>query len=386
MIPPSTVARPSTTLDLSPITATITLSALAHNLSELRRLVHPTCDILAVVKADAYGHGAPTITQALIDLGIQRFGVATVQEGSALRAHGVTQPILVMGGLIPSHIPELIHQRLTPVLSHEDMIYALAESLPRHAPPYPVHTKVDTGMRRLGFNPESVVSWLDSKPFESKLAIEGVMTHLADADDSNQEFTEQQLACFQTVLTHVKRAGHSIALIHAANSAGIMYHPSSHFTMVRPGLMLYGYTTRKPRNSDIALQPVMNVSTHVVHVRSAKPEEFIGYSRGFKTTRTSKIAVLPVGYAHGYSRSLSNRGMVLIQGQRVPIIGKICMDMMLVDVTDLAHVGIGEEVVLVGKQEHEEISVEEIADSLGTLPYEVLCNIGTRAHHVYRPH
>ncbi|WP_447971814.1 alanine racemase [Nitrospira sp. M1] len=385
MTPPPTVSRQSTPLDLSPITATISISALANNLSEVRRLLHPACDILAVVKANAYGHGAKTITRALIDLGVQRFGVATVQEGSALRMQGVTQPILVMGGLIPNQIPELLHHRLTPVLSNEDIAHALAECLDPHLPSYPVHIKIDTGMRRLGFHAESVVSLLDAQPFASKLAVEGMMTHLADADDSQQEFTKAQLACFQTVLTQLKNAGHAIAMIHAANSAGIMYYPSSHFNMVRPGLLLYGYTTRKAHDTDIALQPVMKVATHVVHVQSAKSGEFIGYSRSYQTTRASKIAILPVGYAHGYSRSLSNRGIVLIQGQRVPIVGKICMDMMLVDVTNLAQVSVGEEVVLLGRQQREEISARDIADWLGTIPYEVLCNIGARAHHVYTP-
>ncbi|WP_454061826.1 alanine racemase [Candidatus Nitrospira salsa] len=385
MIPSTTIARTSTPLDLSPITATVTISALAHNLSEVRRLVHPACDILAVVKANAYGHGATTITKALIDLGVQRFGVATVQEGSILRAEGVTHPILVMGGLIPSQIPELIHHRLTPVLSNEEITHTLADCLDSDLSPYPVHIKIDTGMRRLGFNSESVVSFLDSKPFSSKLTIEGVMTHLADADDPNHEFTRAQITCFQTVLSQLKQTGHTVALIHTANSAGIMYHPSSHFNMVRPGLMLYGHTTRKEKDTDITLQPAMKVSTHVVHVRSADPGEFIGYSCSYQTTRQSKIAILPVGYAHGYFRSLSNRGMVLIQGQRVPIVGKICMDMMLVDVTNLSHVRLGEEVVLIGKQESEEISAEEIAEWVGTLPYEILCSIGTRAHHVYKP-
>jgi len=337
------------------------------------------------VKANAYGHGATTITKALIDLGVQRFGVATVQEGRLLRSEGVTQPILVMGGLIPSQIPDLLYHRLTPVLTNEEITHTLAESLDPHLCPYPVHIKIDTGMRRLGFNTESVISVLDSKPFASKLTIEGVMTHFAEADDLNPEFTKTQITCFQKVLSQLNHAGHSVALIHSANSAGIMHHPSSHFNMVRPGLMLYGHTTRKEKHADITLQPIMKVSTHVVHVRSANTGEFIGYGRSYQTTRQSKIAILPVGYAHGYSRSLSNRGMVLIQGQRVPIVGKICMDMMLVDVTSLAHVSLGEEVVLLGKQESQEISAEEIAEWVGTLPYEILCSIGTRAHHVYKP-
>ena len=385
MIHSSALSSTVTSSDLSPITATISLSALAHNLSEIRRWINPSCDILAVVKANAYGHGATTIAKSLVELGVQRFGVATVQEGSMLRTHGITQPILVMGGLLPGQLLELIHHRLTPVLSNDEITHHLAELIDLHLAPYPVHIKIDTGMHRLGFDPESVISFLDTKIFENKLQVEGVMTHLADADNFDPAFTGNQLERFQHVMRQLKLAGHSIAMLHAANSAGIMHHPSSHFNTVRPGLMLYGCTTRKTAHTDIVLQPAMKVTTHVVHVRSVAQGEGLGYSRSYQTTRPSKIAILPVGYAHGYSRSLSNRGTVLLQGQRIPIVGKICMDMMLIDVTDLPHVSLGEEVVLLGPQQEEEIRAEDIAEWEGTISYEVLCSIGMKAHHVYEP-
>ena len=382
---PTTLSSTSTSSDLSPITATINLSALAHNLAEIRRSVHPTCEILAIVKANAYGHGNATITQSLVDRGIQRFGVATVQEGSALRNQGITHPILVMGSLIPSQLPELLHHQLTPVLTNEDLTYQLAELIEPHHAPYPVHIKVDTGMRRLGFSTHSILALLGTKPFAHTLRLEGLMTHLADADNLDQEFTNNQLEQFQRVRNQLRQAGHAHFITHAANSAGIRHHPSSHFDMVRPGLMLYGCTTRNTQHTDIALHPVMKVSTYVGHVRSVDQGVLLGYGGSYRTTRPSKIAILPAGYAHGYSRSLSNRGIVLIQGQRVPIVGKICMDMMLIDVTDRPHVSLGEEVVLLGRQENEEISAEEMAEWLGTIPYEVLCSLGTRAHHIYEP-
>ncbi len=385
MIQPPTFPNALASSGLSPLTASIKISALANNLSEIRRCISPSCDILAVVKANAYGHGATMIAKSLVDLGVQRLGVATVQEGCTLRQHGITQPILVMGGLLPNQLQELIQHRLTPVLSNDEITHLLAELIDQNLSPYPVHVKVDTGMRRLGFNADSVLSFLDTKPFQHLLHVEGVMTHLADADNLDSTFTQSQLKQFQSLISQIKLTGHSIAMFHAANSAGIMYHPTSHFNMVRPGLMLYGCATRKTPHVDIALQPAMKISSHVVQVRAVAEGEVLGYGCSYRTTRPSKIATLPVGYAHGYSRSLSNRGIVLVQGQRVPVVGRVCMDMTLVDVTDLPQVVLGEEVVLLGRQEEEEITAEEISECLGTIPYEVLCNMGTRAHHVYEP-
>ncbi len=383
--PTPTLYDATTSADLAPITATINISALAHNLSELRRWIDPSCDILAVVKANAYGHGSTMIAKCLVDLGIQRFGVATVQEGSALRKEGITLPILVMGGLTSSQLPELMFHRLTPVLTNEEITCQLAETLEPHLMPYPVHIKVDTGMHRLGFSPKSVVSFLDSQPFKESLHVEGLMTHLADADNPSTDWTRDQLGQFQTVLHQLSSAGHSIRTIHAANSAGIMYHRTSHFNMVRPGLMLYGGTTRKSIHPKMALRPVMKVSSHIVHVRSVQSGETVGYGGSYQTSKPTNIAILPVGYAHGYSRSLSNKGSVLVQGHRVPIVGKICMDMMLIDVSELSEVTLGEEVVLLGQQGKEEISAEDIAECLETIPYEIMCNLGTGAHHVYEP-
>ncbi|MCA9472227.1 MAG: alanine racemase [Nitrospirales bacterium] len=364
--------------------ATIKLSALANNLSEIRRLIHSSCEILAIIKANAYGHGATRIAKTLVELGVQRFGVASVQEGCALRGAGISQPILVMGGLLPAQLPELIEHRLTPVLSNEEITHHIAEWLgSSHLTPYPVHLKIDTGMRRLGFAPECLIPLLENPHIQTSLTIEGLMTHLADADNVDPEFTRVQLERFQAVMSQVKLSDRSIALVHAANSAGIMYHPFSHFNMVRPGLMLYGCYPRTTQQHEISLQPVMKITTHIVQIRSVQPEEYVGYSRGFQATKPLKIAILPVGYAHGYARSLSNRGRVLIQGQRVPVVGKICMDMMMVDVSVLPHASIGGEVVLLGEQGEDEIRAEEMASWLNTIPYEIICNLGMRARHVY---
>ena len=341
--------------------------------------------MLAVVKADAYGHGAVTVSQTLAQLGIRRFGVATVQEGVALRMNGISQPILVMGGLIPSQLSDLVHYSLTPVISNEETGHHLSELLRQHASPYPIHVKVDTGMKRLGLNLESVIPFMKSAPFLSRLHVEGLMTHLADADNPDPKDTRKQLDRFQMVLNQLEAEDMTVPLLHTANSAGILYHPTSHFNMVRPGIMLYGYRPSLNDQGTVKLQPLMQVSTYVVQTRSLAPGDVVGYNGSYQATKTSRIAVLPVGYAHGYPRLLSNKGMVLIHGHRVPIVGKICMDMMLVDTTGLPDVQPGDEVVLMGEQGIEKISAEDIACWVGTIPYEIICNLGAKANLVYEP-
>ena len=382
---PTLPIPPQIRSQLSPITAKIKLGALAHNVGVLRRCIPASCDLLAVVKADAYGHGANQISQTLASLGVKRFGVATVQEGISLRIFGINHPILVMGALLPAHLPDLIEHRLIPVISSEDIAYRLAELMEGHPAPYPVHIKVDTGMRRLGIPKESVMPVLESPPFHNRLQLEGLMTHLADADNVDREFTNRQLNEFRTLVDQIHARGHAVPLLHAANSAGILFHKAAHMDLVRPGIMLYGYAPGSSPIEEIPLQPVMKVTTSVVQVRAVAAGDRLGYGLTFRTKKASRIAVLPVGYAHGYSRILSNKGLVLIHGQRAPIVGKICMDMMLVDTTDIPLVQPGDEVVLLGEQATEEISAAEIARWADSITYEILCNLGLRANRVYEP-
>jgi alanine racemase len=340
---------------------------------------------LAVVKADAYGHGAIPVSQTLDSLGVRRFGVATVQEGIGLRTFGINHPILVMGALLPPQLTDLIEHRLTPVISNADIAYHLAELLDAHSAPYPVHIKVDTGMRRLGIPLDSVLSLLETHPFHRQLHVEGLMTHLADADNLDPTFTDMQLRGFRTLVNQIQTCGKGIPLLHTANSAGILYHQAAHLDLVRPGIMLYGYAPGRSSHSRITLRPAMKVTTSIVQVRAVAPGDQLGYNLSYRTKRPARIAVLPVGYAHGYPRFLSNKGMVLIHGRRTPIVGKICMDMMQVDITDLPAGQPGDEVVLMGDQGTEEISAVDIAQWGQTIPYEILCNFGLRVNRVYEP-
>jgi alanine racemase len=369
-----TVPPPTCT---SPTVALIDLAALAQNLRQVRRLAGSS-EILAVVKADAYGHGAVSITRTLAQEGVRRFGVATVQEGAQLRDAGVQGQILVMGGLLPAQVQDLLAYRLTPVIHEASVADALSTRLPAAQPPYSVHLKVDTGMGRLGLLPEEVLPLLQSSPFQSRLLAEGLMTHLADSDGADPRYTHQQIARFETLAAEIALAGFKIPLVHAANSAALIGHPAARFSAVRPGLMLYGYACVAPGQALPELAPVLSLRTAVVQVRRLKKGDSVSYNRTFVASRPSRIAVLPIGYADGYSRALSNKGAVLVHGRRCPVVGRVCMDMTLVDVTALPDVAAGDEAVVIGRQGEASVLAAEVAAWAGTIPYEVLCGIGPR--------
>jgi alanine racemase len=363
--------------------AIVDFSALSHNLDQVRQHIPTHCDILAVVKADAYGHGATAVASALAKMGVRRFGVATVEEGIELRNAGMEEPILVMGALRPEHCAVVIAHRLTPIIHDRDIAKQFAKQVSPQPGPYAVHIKVDTGMGRLGLSSDEVLPLLHAPPFHGKLFAEGLMTHLADADNEDPTFTTMQIELFRTLIGRLKAASIDIPLIHAANSAAILLHPSTHFTMVRPGIMLYGYHTITHPDGPPNLKPILSFITRVVQVRVLTPGQSISYNRLFTASRLSRIAVLRIGYADGYSRLLSNRGAALIRGHRAPIVGRVCMDMTMVDVTDIPNVVPGDEAVLIGQQGGLRITAGHLADWSQTIPYEVLCAIGPRVRRVY---
>lgn len=365
-----------------PTSASVDLTALARNVAHVRRLA-AHADVLAVVKANAYGHGAVEITRALQQLAIHRFGVATVDEGIALRHAGIQDAILVMGATVPAQFAELVAHRLTPVLFRADLVAAFAAQIPSGSSPYPVHLKVDTGMGRLGVPPQDVPELLDQPAFRTGLRLEGLMTHLADADNDEAEHTESQLARFQSTLDRLQQRGLAIPLVHAANSAAIIRYPASLHSLVRPGIMLYGYHTLSRETGAPDLQPILTWETCIAHLHRIQPGESVSYNRTFIASRPSRIAVLPIGYADGYNRALSNRGSVLIGGRRLPVVGRVCMDMTMVDVTDVQGVQVGDEAILIGRQGMERITAADLASWQQTIPYEILCAIGTRVPRRY---
>jgi len=370
---------------LLPTYATVNLEALAHNLSRIKRYLSPGCEILAIVKANAYGHGAVETTRALAGLGIERFAVASLDEGIALRQAGLSASIVVLGALFEDQVSELVAHKLIPVVSDAHILPALAKAALSHPVHYSIHLKVETGMGRLGFSPEEVLSLLDNPLLRSPLHVEGMMTHLADADGKDTAFTERQLAELHAVVQQVQQHGVKLSLVHAANSAAIVRFPNAHFSLVRPGIMLYGYHTLPAAVPAPDLRPVLSLRSTIAQLRTVPRGGTVSYNGTFVATRPTRIAVLPIGYADGYSRQLSHRGSVLIQGRRAPIIGLVCMDMVMVDVTDLAPVQVGETVTLIGEQGQESIWADEVAGWIGTIAYEVLCGIGSRVPRLYEP-
>ena len=368
---------------LLPTYATIHLAALAHNLSQIKRYLSPGCDIMAVVKANAYGHGAVETAQALSHQGIERFAVASLDEGIALRDAGLSASIVVLGALLEEQVRDLVAYRLTPVVSDGLILPSLVKATHSQPAPYPIHLKVETGMGRLGFSPEELLSILDDPTLRGPLHVEGLMTHLADADGTDSAFTERQLGLFRSMSERIQQRGLTVPLIHAANSAAIIRFPDTHFSLVRPGIMLYGYHTLPPCISAPDLKPVLSLQSTIVQLRNIPRGGTVSYNRTFVAKRPTRIAVLPIGYADGYSRRLSHRASVLIQGRRAPIIGLVCMDMIMIDVTDFGPVPVGETVTLIGQQGGESIWADEVSSWMDTIPYEVLCGIGPRVPRRY---
>lgn len=369
---------------LVPTYATVNLAALAHNLSCIKQYLSPGCDVMAIVKANAYGHGAVDSAQEFAHHGISRFAVASLDEGIALRNAGLSTSIVVLGALFEEQVSDLVAHHLTPVISDGRILPALAKAARSHPAPYPIHLKIETGMGRLGLYTEELLSLLANPILQNPLQLEGVMTHLADADGADSAFTERQLVAFRAMLVQIRQRGFTLPLVHTANSAAIVRFPDSHFSLVRPGIMLYGYHTLPSTVPAPDLRPVLSLQTTIVQLRTIPRGGTVSYNTTFVAKRPTRIAVLPIGYADGYSRRLSNRGSVLIQGHRAPIVGLVCMDMIMVDVTDLSpQPQVGETVTLIGQQGQESIWADEVANWIGTIPYEVLCGIGSRVPRLY---
>ena len=338
---------------------------------------------MAVVKANAYGHGAPEVATALIRQGIGRLAVVSVEEGMGLRRAGITTPIVILGPIFHEQFDDLMFHSLTPVVSDRSILTSLADAATACPTPYPIHLKVETGMGRLGLTQEELEKVIHSQKFPPSLQLEGLMTHLADTDGLEQEATHQQLSRFEKARKVVREGGFDVPLIHAANSGGAVRFPETHFSLIRPGIMLYGYHTLPSTVEVPDLRPVLSLKTRIAQLRTIPPGATVSYNGTFTAKHPTRIAVLPIGYADGISRSLSNRGTVLIRGQRAGIVGLVCMDMMMVDVTAITGSTVGDEVVLIGRQGQDQITAPEIAQLTGTIPYEVLCAIGQRIPRQY---
>ena len=339
---------------------------------------------MPVIKANAYGHGAIETAQALVLKNVSHLAVFSIEEAIALRQAGITVSIIVLGPFFHQRVDDLIAYRLTPVVSDRSMLEVMAHATRSQPAPYPIHLKIETGMNRLGLAQHDLEALIKKHPFPCSLQLEGLMSHLADSDGDVQDATEAQIARFNRALQVSRDGGYNVPLVHMSNSAGIIRFPSAHYTMVRPGIMLYGYHTLPSTVSVPDLQPVLSLTTRIAQLRLIQPGDRVSYNGTFIARRCTRIAVLPIGYADGLSRRLSNRGVVLIRGQRIPIVGLVCMDMVMVDVTTVPDVMVGDEVVVIGQQGGEKITAKDIAEWTGTIPYEVLCAISPRVPRCYR--
>ncbi|HNG44921.1 MAG TPA: alanine racemase [Elusimicrobiota bacterium] len=368
---------------LRPTWAEIDLNAFRHNLKALARFLPRRVSIMAVLKADGYGHGALPLARAAARLGkkvrLWGFGVSSVEEGLALRAGGLRERILVLGSLYPfESLDVALAGRLTPTIGSRGAAQALASRARRLGRPAECHVKIDTGMGRIGMAPATAreaLGLFQANPF---LRVEGVYTHLACADSAPE--TAQQLRAFEEALGGLSTRP---PWVHAANSAGALGRPAARYDLVRPGIALFGVPPSPSLGKILSLRPVLSWKTRVVFVKMIPKGTPVSYGWTWRAPRRSRIATLPVGYADGYPRVLSNRGEVLLRGRRCPVVGRVTMDQILVDVTGLRGVDVGEEVVLIGQQGGQKITAEDLALAAGTIPYEILCGISKRVprHH-----
>jgi alanine racemase len=340
-----------------------------------------------VVKTDGYGHGAVTVTRALVEAGCPRVATATVDEGVALRDAGLGVPILVLGGVHDAEeATEAVARGLTPVLHGRSQLAVLTDAVrAADASALPVQVEIDTGMRRMGVAPDDAVALLTTLAAQPELRIDGVYTHLACADEPDLEPSQEQLALFKQLLGAVRARGVEPGCVHFANSAALLSGAplldAAPSDAVRPGIVLYG--ARPAYNLSGGLRPVMTLRTRVVALRTVHKREAVGYNATFHATRDTRVATLPVGYGDGVPVSASNRAMVLIQGRRFAVVGRISMDYLGVDV-GVAPVALGDEAILFGRGQGAELRVEEAAEAAGTLPYELLVRVGSRVPRVIR--
>jgi alanine racemase len=359
----------------------IDIDALRRNVARTRSLVGPDVKILLTIKADAYGHGAPRIGRAATSEGIDMLGVATLHEGIELRCAGIQVPILILSPSLISEIDEILEWDLSPTVSDMRFARALSFSASRSRK-VRVHVEIDTGMTRAGINQDEACDFLRALAGLSGIEVEGLYTHFPATHGEDSEYMDSQIRSFTSIVDTLRAEGLEFPLRHTANSAAIVQNPGSHFNMVRPGGMIYGMFP-SPGLNGVGLEPVMSFRSRVVNVKDVKKGKTVSYGRTYRLSRNSRVAAVAVGYGHGFARSLSNNGNLLVRGKRAPIVGMVTMDVTLIDVSDIPGVAVGDEVVIFGRQADDEITVYEIAERCNTISYEVTCSIGKRVPRVY---
>jgi len=360
--------------------AEVNLQTLRDNFFKLQ--TYTKSEIMPIVKADAYGHGAIPVVKTLIACGAKRYGVALLEEALEIKAAFPEITVMVIGATEKNESDTLVKEDIIPTVFQLDQAQALSESAVRLKRTARLHIKIDTGMGRIGFRETDLSEILRIADLPN-LLIEGIFTHFATADQRDLSFARKQLRCFTTIYEELQRAGITIPIRHTANSAGIIQIPESHFELVRLGISLYGLTPSSQIDGNIRLEPVMAWKAKVSHVKSIDTGETVSYGRTFQAAYPTVVATIPVGYADGLRRALSNQGEVLIHGRRSPMIGRICMDQAMLEVTKIPKVKVGDIVTILGKDGNEQLTATEMADWMGTISYEVVCGISKRVPRVY---
>lgn len=350
----------------------VNLDAIAQNVKNIKKLIGEKKELMAVVKGNAYGHDILEVSPVVLENGATRLAVARLEEAIFLRKAGITVPILVLGLPLKQQAEFLVSYDITPAVCEFEMIEKLSELAVQMNKMTKIHLKVDTGMGRIGIFPYDVLRFIKRIKALKNVEIEGIFTHFSVADEKDKFYTEEQFRKFIEILTILEKEGIKIPIKHVGNSATLLDLPHMWLDMVRPGIAIYGLYPSKEVKKTINLIPAQQFKTKIVFIKELPLGESISYGRTYITKRRMRVASLPVGYADGYNRLLSNQGEVLVRGQRVPIIGRVCMDQCMIDVTNLTQVEIGDEVVLWGRQGEEMITVEEIAQKIRTINYEIV--------------
>ena len=358
---------------LGPTWIEVNLDAIAQNVRNIKQLIGEKKELMAVVKGNAYGHDILEVSSVVLNNGATQLAVARLEEGIFLRKAGITVPILILGLTLKQQAELLVSYNITPTVCEYEMIEKLSESAIKEDKVVKVHLKVDTGMGRIGIFPNHILDFVKKVKALKNIEIEGIFTHFSVADEKDKTYTEEQFKKFIEVLTILEKEGIKIPVKHVGNSATLLDLPYMWLDLVRPGISIYGLYPSREVQKTVKLIPAHSFKTRIVFLKELPAGECISYGRTYATTkRRTKIASLPIGYADGYNRLLSNQGEVLVRGRRFPVIGRVCMDQCMIDVTNLPQVKIGDEVVLWGRQGQEEITVEEIAEKIGTINYEIV--------------
>lgn len=365
-----------------PTWAEVDLKAIEYNYKQVRRFVGKDISIMAVVKANAYGHGTVEVSSVLEKIGVNYLGVATMDEAVRLRDHGIKTPVLVLGSVLPGEVRVAIEKDITLTICSAELLQATVKET-ANGPKARVHIKIDTGMGRIGIWHEEALDFIKKVAQEKNITLEGIYTHFSSAG-RDDFFTTYQIEAFEKLLSDVEKAWIKIPLRHASNSIATVDIKRSHLNLVRPGLIIYGMYPKHTFPRLIKLKPALALKTKIVYMKDTPPGRSISYGRTYITQKHTRIATLPIGYADGYSRNLSNKADVIVRGQRAPVVGKVTMDQVMIDVGHIKGARVGDEVVLIGRQGREEIRTEKLARVAGTIAYEVVCSISNRVPRVYK--